>query len=204
MRVLRQFAYLALSERFAYTLAAKSTSENGLPIASPIPKETTFDGFGRPIKVATGHGTTTVSTVETEYGPCACSALGKMTRQSLPYAPGQTPTWAIHTYDGAGRTLTVTSKTDDVTHSVTNYVYEGRMTQVTDPKGKWKKFTTDEFGNLVQVEEPGSLFTYYTYTALDKLATVSMTRGGVTAGRARSPIRTARASSRPRIRRAGR
>ena len=53
------------------------------------------------------------------------------------------------------------------------------MTQVTDPKGKWKKFTTDEFGNLVQVEEPGSLLTYYTYTALDKLAKVSMTRGGV-------------------------
>ena len=125
--------------------------------------------------MATGHGTTTVSTVETEYGPCACSALGKMTRQSLPYAPGQTPKWTSYYYDGAGRTLSVWSTDGDVT----NYVYQGRMTQVTDPKGKWKKFTTDEFGNLVQVEEPGSLFTYYTHTALDKLAKVSMTRGGV-------------------------
>jgi len=39
---------------------------------------------------------------------------------------------------------------------VTTYGYAGRMTTVTDPKGKWKKYSTDEFGNLVQVECPGS------------------------------------------------
>ena len=32
-----------------------------------------------------------VSIVETEFGPCACSPLGKMQRVSMPYAPGQTP-----------------------------------------------------------------------------------------------------------------
>ena len=49
----------------------------------------------------------TVTQVDTQYGPCACSPLGKMTRVSLPYAPGGTPVWTTYTYDSSGRTLTV-------------------------------------------------------------------------------------------------
>jgi YD repeat-containing protein len=47
-------------------------------------KRTTYDGFARPVKVEAGYGGTTVSTVDTEYGPCACNPLGKMARQSAP------------------------------------------------------------------------------------------------------------------------
>jgi hypothetical protein len=52
--------------------------------------KTTMDGLGRTVKVESGHGTTTVSVVETEYTPCACTPLGKMLRTSLPFAPGAT------------------------------------------------------------------------------------------------------------------
>jgi hypothetical protein len=51
---------------------------------------TTTDGLGRTIKVETGHGSTTVSIVDTEYDSCGCSPLGKVKRTSLPYAPGGT------------------------------------------------------------------------------------------------------------------
>ncbi|MGD0497691.1 MAG: hypothetical protein ABSC23_04560 [Bryobacteraceae bacterium] len=55
---------------------------------------------------------------------------------------------------------------------------------MTDPAGKWKTFTTDAFGNLTTVTEPnpggGTVATNYTYTAVNQLTQVSMTRGGNT------------------------
>jgi len=39
-------------------------------------KRTTLDGFGRVVRVENGNGSTTVSQVDTEYAPCACSPLG--------------------------------------------------------------------------------------------------------------------------------
>jgi YD repeat-containing protein len=55
---------------------------------------------------------------------------------------------------------------------------------VTDPAGKWKKFTMDAFGNLSQVQEPdpslGTVTTSYTYDILNHLTNVSMPRGTTT------------------------
>jgi len=60
----------------------------------------------------------------------------------------------------------------------TTYVYEGDTVTVTNPAGKWKKYTTDALGNLVQVTEPdpalGNVQTNYTYNARDQLTLVSM------------------------------
>jgi len=42
-----------------------------------------------------------VSTVQTQYAPCACSPLGKVWRVSEPYAPGATPVWTTYTYDAS-------------------------------------------------------------------------------------------------------
>lgn len=50
---------------------------------------------------------------------------------------------------------------------------------MTDPAGKWKKYTLDAMGNLVQVSEPGGLETYYTYNAVNQLVQVRMPRGAV-------------------------
>ena len=40
------------------------------------------------------------------------------------------------------------------TQGTTTYAYQGNNVTVTDPAGKWKTFTTDGYGNLVQVTEP--------------------------------------------------
>jgi RHS repeat-associated protein len=144
--------------------------------------KTYMDGLGRTIKVETGYDTTTVSIAETEYDSCACSPLGKVKRTSLPYAPGGTVYWTTYTYDCLGRTLSVAQPGNSGT---TTYVYEGNMVTVTDPAGKWKKYTSDALGNLTQVTEldPGggsNHETYYTYNLRGQLTGVSMPRGGTT------------------------
>src|SRR5579883_1795254 len=140
-------------------------------------KRTTLDGFGRVIRVETGHESTTVSIVDTQYAPCACSPLGKTSAVSQPYAPGATPVWTRYTYDGAGRTLTVTAPDG----SVTRYSYLGNSTTVTDPAGKWKTTTVDAQGNVKTVTEPNpaggaNFVTTYSYDAFNHVSGVTMTR----------------------------
>jgi hypothetical protein len=107
--------------------------------------KTTFDGLGRTIKVERGYNTTTVSISETEYDSCACSPLGKLKRVSRPYAPGGTVYWTTYAYDALGRTVSITLPGNS---GMTTYVYEGNTVKITDPAGKWKKYTTDAMGNL--------------------------------------------------------
>ncbi len=143
-------------------------------------KTTTLDGFGRTTSVQTGYGSATVSIVDTQYAPCACSPLGKLWRVSQPYPQGGTPIWTTYAYDGSGRTLSVTAPDG----SVTSYAYAGNQTTVTDPAGKWKTFTTDAFGNLTLVTEPnpggGTVATNYAYDVLNHLTFVSMPGGAQT------------------------
>jgi YD repeat-containing protein len=131
--------------------------------------------------VQKGNGTTVVSTMQTQYAPCACSPLGKMSAVSQPYAPNGTVYWTTYTYDGSGRTLTVTAPDGA---SIRQYSYQGNSTTVTDPAGKWKTSTVDAYGNLIVLTEPnpagGTLTTNYTYTPVNQLTGVSMTRGNVT------------------------
>ena len=143
-------------------------------------KKTVLDGFGRVTSVLTGNGATTVSETDTQYAPCACSPLGKVSAVSMPYAPGQTPVWTRYTYDSSGRTLTIV-KPDAA--STTKYAYAANQTTITDPAGKWKTFTSDAFGNLLTVTEPdpnlGTVATNYTYNSVNQLTRVDMTRAGV-------------------------
>ena len=128
------------------------------------------------------------SVVDTEYVACACSPLGKLKRTSMPHAPGVSASaWTTYVYDAIGRTLTVTLP-DGV--STTTYAYNGNSTTVTDPAGKWKKFTSDVEGNLVTVTEPdpanpasATLTTTYSYDWMKHLIGVSMPRGSVTQAR---------------------
>jgi YD repeat-containing protein len=104
-----------------------------------------------------------------------------MSAVSEPYAPGATPVWTTYTYDGSGRTLTVIAPDGA---STTSYTYQGNSTTVTDPAGKYKTSTRDAYGNLVLVTEPnpagGTFTTNYTYTPVNQLTGISMTRGTVT------------------------
>ena len=138
--------------------ATTTYSYSNNPVVQPATtgsrwSRTTLDGFGRVTKVETGHDSTTVSVAETNYAPCACSPLGKVWRVSRPYAPGTNPVCTTYTYDGSGRTLTVTTAAPEGT-TTTTYRYQGNQTTVTDAAGKWKTFTNDAFGNVVSVAEP--------------------------------------------------
>jgi YD repeat-containing protein len=142
---------------------------------------TTLDGFGRTIQVQKGNGSTVVSTVKTLYAACACSPLGKISAVSQPYAPGAAVYWTTYTYDGSGRTLTVTAPDGA---STTTYTYLGNSTTVTDPALKTKTSTVDAYGNLVLMTEPnpagGTFGTTYQYTPANQLTSVSLVRGNVT------------------------
>jgi RHS repeat-associated protein len=145
--------------------------------------KTTSDGFGRPLKVEKGNGSTTVSVVDYEYAPCACSPIGKLKRESRPYAPGGTVYWTTYEFDGLGR---VTQVTGPGGVGVSTSVWTGNVQRVTDPAGRWKEYTKDGLGRLVKVTEPdpaqaGAVHeTVYAWNGFDKLTQVTMTRGPVT------------------------
>jgi len=98
----------------------------------------------------------------------------------MPHAPGATAVWTTYNYDVMGRTTSVTAPDG----SATTYAYAGNTLTVTDPAGKWKKYTNNAFGNLVEVVEPkdanNTYTTTYTYDAFNKLTLVTMPRDGVT------------------------
>lgn len=169
---------MSYTDATTVVLATKTATNS----VNQIWTKTYFDGFGRTVKVETGNASGAASISETEYAPCACSPLGKVSKVSRPHTPNATPVWTTYTYDAVGRTLTVSQPGGAGT---TTYSYLGNQTMVSDPSGRWKKYTTDAFGNLVQVNEPdpqggADYVTTYTYNALNKLTQVSMPRSGYT------------------------
>ena len=74
------------------------------------------------------------------------------------------------------------------------YEYKGNTVKTTDPAGKWKRMTTDEFGNTVQVNEPDPVTTgqeyttTYQYDLLNHLVKASLPRP--TAGGTYTQLRT--------------
>jgi RHS repeat-associated protein len=151
-------------------------------------KHTTLDGFGRTIRVQIDtHSGGVESRVDTEYESCGCTPLGKVYRASQPYRPGDTINWTTYSYDSLGRTINVALPGGS---GSTTYEYYGNITKVIDPAGKWKKYETDAFGNLVRVLEPDLqsggndappyVETRYTYNLLNQLVQVEMPRGSST------------------------
>ncbi len=154
--------------------------------------KTYLDGLGRTAKVERGDSNGVQSSTETVYDTCGCNPLGKVYRKSVPHAPSATANWTVFTYDALGRVLT-SVRPDG--HSTTAYSYAGSTATVTDPAGKWKQFTRDAFGHIVQVQEPTpnsgaepNHVTTYTYDVFGHLTGVTMPR--TIAGTVRTQTRT--------------
>jgi RHS repeat-associated protein len=142
------------------------------------------DGLGRTVQFERGDQITWRTRQLTEYGPCACSPLGKVKRVSNAYLiAGGTPAWTEYEYDARGRTVKVTPPGGA---GYTSYIYEGNTVKMVEPGGtRWKKFTINALGRLVKVTEPqpgggADVETSYEYNVFDKLKKVTMARGGVT------------------------
>ena len=142
---------------------------------------TTLDGLGRTVKVERGDASGTRSIVDYSYDAVAALPAGALKTVTRPYAPGGTVYTTTYGYDGVGRVTSISQPNGFGTYTRT---YSGNTVTITDPAGKWKKQTFDALGRLVKVTEPnpagGQFETYYAYDLLDRLKTVTMTRGGVT------------------------
>ena len=64
----------------AYTYAYAAMANQQTATLGTRWKRTTLEGFGRVTKVESGHDSATVSQVDAQYAPCACSPLGKVSR----------------------------------------------------------------------------------------------------------------------------
>jgi RHS repeat-associated protein len=142
--------------------------------------QTAMDGFGRTVQTLN----TGASVVSTQYDPCGCSPLGKVSRVSQPFAPNGSVYWTKYTYDASGRTTSVAVQETATVYSTTTYTYYGNAVGVNYPNGTWKQFTMDAFGNLTYVAEPdpalGNVNTQYVYDILNHLTQVIMPRGSNT------------------------
>lgn len=141
--------------------------------------KTYLDGLGRTVKVERGDQSGVKSVVDTVYDTCGCNPIGKSYRTSMPHTVNTPPVWRQNTYDALGRTLTTVSPDGASTIS---YSYQGNKTTVADASGKWKTYTMDAFGELIQVKEPAPTssepdhVTLYSYDLLGHLTLTAMTR----------------------------
>jgi RHS repeat-associated protein len=131
---------------------------------------TTVDGLGRTVTQQVTDGTTTYSTVATQYDP-----VGHAYKVSNPYT-SSAQYWTAAQFDTLGRT-TVTVLPDN---SQTTFSYATNTAIVSDPAGKQKKSQVDGLGRMTSVWEPDpsngnslTLQTTYSYNILDLLIGVS-------------------------------
>jgi len=83
----------------------------------------------------------------------------------------------VHTYDGAGRLLSLT----DPGGGVTTFGYAGgALAGVTDPGGRTTQFSIDGAGNLLTVTTPDGAVTQYSYDSRHRLVGRTDPRGAVT------------------------
>ncbi len=134
------------------------TTTGGLP-----PSEAYFDCKHRLIKnITQGYKGRKVFT-QTKY-----DSLGREIGNTVPYFEGDTPLWALITYDDIDRPVTITSPDGSVVH----YSYNGYTTYVKDKKGR----TTETEYNLrklpIRVTDPTKGTIRYYYDVGDRISRI--------------------------------
>jgi YD repeat-containing protein len=157
-----QAGVLAASTSIFYSGSSLPETITTTVIATPDPNETaveTYDGLGRVIKYIAPSGAIT----DTSY-----DVSGRVYSVSNPYFSASDQTYGItyFTYDALGRKKKQTEQ-DGV--SALQWSYSGNVTTSIDEAGNSWKRTSDAFGRLTNVTEPGGQQTNYGYDVLGNL-----------------------------------
>jgi len=167
------------STTYSYNDSAPSVTTTTSAAPDPnIVKVSVRDGMGHVV-----HTQLTYDPQGTDYVDTVYNGMGLSYTVSNPYRSPADPTYGLttYTYDALGRKLTQLQQ--DSTSSLT-WLYNGNVTTFTDEVGNAWRRTSDAFGRLINVAEPTTATTIYTYNALNNL--LSVTQNGVTGETPRS------------------
>lgn len=149
-------------------------------LAGPT-RVTTFDGMFHATRTQVSGANIMTSYADTKY-----DGFGNVYSVSNPYYSTTEPTYGTtgYQYDALGRILTQCNPDNGTSlpctasgNSFKAWSYNGNTTTFTDEgRNSWSR-TTDAFGNLSSVVEPGGLTTNYAYDILNNLSTVSQLGG---------------------------
>jgi RHS repeat-associated protein len=131
-----------------------------------------YDGMGRQFKMETGSTVNSVFTLINQTDTIYDSPT--VTRQSMPYAPGETPVYTTTEVNSSAQTATVTAPDGTQTVTATN----GLTSSITDGNSHTTTTVKDVWGRVVSVTPPDGPGVSYGYDILGNL--VSATRGGST------------------------
>lgn len=164
---------VAASKSITYSGSALPEIITTTVTATPSPNQvstTILDGLGRTATQIAPNG----ATISTTY-----DSMGRVHSVSNPYITTNDPTYGLtsFSYDGLGRK---TKETDSDGVNYQSWQYSGNQVTYTDEvHNQWRQ-ASDAFGRLINVIEPGSLQTYYTYDVLGNLIKVNQVGNGTT------------------------
>jgi len=135
-----------------------------------VTRVTKFDGIGHVTQTQMSSDPAGADSIDTTY-----DGTGRPYTVSNPHRPSSLPSDGTTTfaYDILGRTTLLTNPDGSTVHSS----YNGNVTTVTDETNHSWQRTSDAFGRLVNVTEPGNLVSTYTYNESGNL--VGVTQNGI-------------------------
>jgi len=153
------------STNASYDDGATNPSVTTSNTANSLVSTSILDGRGRVLSLQQLNGTSPISTRAFSY-----NILGQPLQSSNPYGPSDTVQNTTYSYDGLGRTLTVTAPSIgtatqaayQTAYFVTSFTdnsgttHYGPAITLTDSAGKQRKQYNDALGRLLRVDEPGT------------------------------------------------
>lgn len=101
--------------------------------------------------------------------------LGRVLRETVPYIAGARNYWVDYTWDPVGRLKTTTRPASETAPSgaVTQWIYSGLQTTVTDAENRSTTYTHDAESRLIRVQTPLGGGATYGYSAFGDLASIT-------------------------------
>lgn len=105
-------------------------------------------------------------------------ALGRVTRQTVPYVTGEPQFWILGRYEVGGRKVEETRPASETGgDATTHWSFNGLTQAVEDPEGRLTTRAFDAAGRLVAVSSASGGAASYTYTAFGELASITDPNG---------------------------